>query len=177
VTITILATISTIAAGLIRTLLRTERQGVAHVNQLSNLSRLSRQFRTDAHAASKCEAVKGSDTDVVQLTLPSQETVIYSRHDRGVTRTQQKEGRVIHRNMFRLSDVQLRFQRAGDEAAIVTLVIGLLLPDASKEKGAKAIGVSPNDRSPREFRVDARLGCNVVMPAPLAPQGAATNPN
>jgi Tfp pilus assembly protein FimT len=175
--ISVLATVSTIGVGLISTLLRTERQGIAHITRLSSLSNLSRQFRTDAHAATLCEPLNGSEGGVVRLALPNHESVVYARHDRGITRTQQKGDLILRRNVFRLPDVQLRYERASDQAAIVTLVVGLPSPGASKVKGTKTTGASPNNSPPHEFRVDAQLSRNAARPAPLAVQDTTKSPN
>lgn len=177
VTILVLATVSTISVHLIRSLLRTERQGIAHITRLSSLSRLSRTFRTDAHTASTCEPLKPSDNGVFRLTMPNHETVVYARHNRGITRTQQKGDRVISQNLFRLSDAQLRFERASDEAAIVTLVVGLSSTDFPKAQGEKAAGTPPGDRPPAEFRVDAHLGRNALKAVPFADPVTNQSPN
>lgn len=153
IVMSILGTVSVIAIRLMSTLLRVERQGIAHVTQLSSLSRLSRQFRADAHVARECKLLQPPETGVVRLTIDKDHSIVYDKHERGISRVEQKAGQVLRRDQFRLSGVALACEVPTDPEKIVTLVVGQSLPDQSSQS-------TPS----KNFRIDARLGRDVVEP-------------
>jgi Tfp pilus assembly protein FimT len=153
IAISTLAVISMISVQLISHLLRVERQGIAHLTRLSSLDRLARQFRSDAHAAHECAALKGSDSSAIRLLLSKDRAVIYECQERGIVRIEKDADRVVRRETYRLITASLGCETAADSTGIVTLIVGL---PKSGQAGSAKEQIS-DKQTIRDFRVDARL--------------------
>lgn len=78
-------------------LFRIDRQLRRDAEQSTSLSRLSARFRADVHEATNCRVQQ-----TCVLTLPDSREIHYAAADREITREVRRDGKLEHRDGFRL---------------------------------------------------------------------------
>jgi type II secretory pathway component PulJ len=90
-------------AGLLHVLLRLDRTGRDHMDEMATVGRLARQFRRDVHAADEAKAVgDGGSSSKLELILPDDCTVVYEGSARALARTERHGAVVARRETYRL---------------------------------------------------------------------------
>ena len=151
ITISLIGTLSGVAVKMLASLLRSEHHGIEHVSRLSTISRLSRQFRTDVHAASGVKIAPDSNaTPWLQLTTQAGEDIQYQLHSAGLLRTEKRPTGPVLKDLLRLRGTHFRCLESTTEPRRLTLIIETAAPYPTEPKQAAAGG--------RELYVEAIIG-------------------
>jgi len=117
------------ASTLLYTIMRAERAARHEIERRAVLGRLADQFRSDAHAATRCEAIPAEGGNKSQpgwqFDLPSGESVVYENGPDGLLRTERIGQAVQRRETFSLpaettAEIEIH---AADRPRLVSLLI------------------------------------------------------
>ncbi|TWU12695.1 hypothetical protein CA54_15200 [Symmachiella macrocystis] len=100
-----------VGAGMLHTLMRSERVATESLVHATNHARLAAQFRDDIHAATtvSIQGEPGAD-DVLQITNPNAAEILYSQQGRLLVRRETEATHPPRHEQFRLPvDVRIRF--------------------------------------------------------------------
>lgn len=152
VTVSVMASITGIAVKLLTTLLRSERNGIEHVTRLTTVSRLSRQFRTDVHAATELQvSADNPQQPLLQITSEDRRQIQYEIQPQGLLRTEQRPDQpVTVKDLLRLKNTRFRVVESPVPPRLLTLIIET--PDTFAVDAKQPAGDS------RELRIDAIVG-------------------
>lgn len=162
-----------LVASLLATMMQVESQAASEGKQLAHTSRLSLQFRADAHSAS--EAVVASE-DRLTLVLAGEEAIDYVAQAGGIERVKRQGQTVTHHDQFRIADLregrlaEVRFQPPPSQGGPPIAAI-----DISFRMEAAPSKLGPN----RTLRIEAEVGRDARWsrpasgdgPVPPAPEG------
>lgn len=140
-------------------LLKAERHVKAAVWHGDSLSRLSYQFRRDAHAATSVQigGQDKKDDDSVELDLPAERTVRYSADAGRVVRVAQAAGETRHQDVFPLpKGSAIRFETADDGPQLSLVINRVLVPGVTTDDQANADKSATEPR--RTTRIEAVVG-------------------
>jgi len=152
--VVVLSTMTVIMALSITTLflvMRADSFGMTSLAVTSNRARLSRQFRSDVHAAQSASLVPATDSDSQQLSLLHADAtvVMYEAANNSVRRTRQQGDDVLSRETFPLSKGDARFT-VDEEAGWLRLV-------HNPQPNIPAVSSSGGPTLPA-LHIEARLG-------------------
>lgn len=151
-TISLIGTLSGVGVKMLASLLRSEHHGIEHVSRLSTISRLSRQFRSDVHAATAVKIAPDSNaTPWLQLTTQAGEDIQYQVHSAGLLRTEKPPTGPVRNDLLRLKGTRFRCLETTTEPRRLTLIIETTAPYPAASKTAAADGG-------RELHVEAVIG-------------------
>ena len=125
VTVAVMGSMTGMAAKMLGTLLHSERRSVEHVTRLATISRLSRHFRADIHAAADWR-LPGDNPQLrlIQITTADKRQIQYKIQPQGVLRTEQHSGQpTVVQDLLRLKGDRFRIVESSDSPRILTLII------------------------------------------------------
>ena len=145
VVITVMSTMLFVAFGAINLLLRNQTLGNEQKTHNLNLSRLSRDFRDDVHAAAKAEVRDEIDgAPQCQLHLPDGRTVTYQADGARLTRIETKSEKTVRRDFYTLPEGETSYEHAAGSQLI-----------AVTHRWTRSTTKEPD--TPRELRLEATL--------------------
>ena len=152
VSIAVIGVMTGMSVKLLTTLLNAERNGIAHVTRLATISRLSRQFRADVHAAQTLEMNQADQTQpLVKIVATGGRQIRYEVQPTGLLRTEQSAAQpVIGKELMRLKGSRFRVVDTPGPPRVLTLVVETPDPFAARP----ALPASPS----RELHIDAIVG-------------------
>lgn len=151
VTIAVMATMTGIAVKILTTLLRSERLGIEHVTRLATVSRLSRQFRADIHAATDLKLSADKQQPLVRITTADQRQIQYEIQPQGLFRTEQRPAQPLAaKDLLRLQGTRWRIVESPGPPRLLTLVIET--PDSFAVERQQPTGAA------REMHIEAIVG-------------------
>ena len=146
VVITITAVILGLCAGMIHLLLKLDRSGREALERSSDLARLARDFRADAHASARFEPIESSEDRLI-LGLDGGRTVEYRARPGDILRTVRDGDRARHFETYRRpARASVRYARDGDGPGSF-LILTIDRPRDGRD-----------DPSFRDYRIEAELG-------------------
>ncbi len=154
VTIAVMTSITGVAVKLLASLLRAERNGVEHVTRLTTVSRLSRQFRSDVHAATEVQlAADNPQQPLLRITSENQRQIQYEIQPQGLLRTEKRPDQTVAvKDLLRLKNTRFRIVESPAPPRLLTLIIET--PDIFASDPKQPAGDS------REVHIEAIVGRN-----------------
>ena len=151
VTMMVAGAMTGVSVKMLSTLFHSERTGIEHVTRLTTVSRLSRQFRADIHAATDLQLAGDAQQPLVRITSGDQRQIQYARHPQGLLRTEQRPSRTLNnQDLLRLQGSRFRIEDSKRSPRIVTLIIET--PDKFPTDAKQPAGTT------RELHIEALLG-------------------
>jgi len=139
--------ILTMSAMLLHSVMRVQVDSRAFADAERNAARLSHQFRQDAHhaTAATVEAAKLKPNVLVELQLPLNETIEYSRANGSVLRTLSKSGKTVAREEFAFQSTSKISANASNTPNTIVLSVTAPSLDAksSKEEQLRSYRAAP----------------------------------
>jgi|GEM_PF-2897074 len=169
VTLTIAAIMLAVAVSMLHSLLRIEHSGTLHATQLMTRSRLASAFRNDVNRATAVELVPATEGEGQELLLSQTDREIrYRREQDRLLRLIIEDGKVTHRDTYRLREVVVEFLPPEGESQVAGL--RLLSP------GMKTAEQSSETAGPVQFAIDAAVGRRQQEVATRAATGTESDP-
>lgn len=152
VTMILVTAMTGVAVKLLATLMRSERNGVEHVTRLATVSRLSRQFRADVHAATELQLSADDPAQpLLRMTCEDQRQIQYAVQPQGLLRTEQRPGQpMITKDLLRLKNTRFKIVESAAPPRLLTLTIET--PDVFATDPQQPVGKS------RELHIEAIVG-------------------
>ena len=146
VVLTVAAVMLTLCAGTVHLLLKLDRSGRAASEEATDLARLAREFRADAHASAPLDPPAGG-ADRMTFTIEGGKTVEYQVRPRDVLRTLREGDKVRRFETYRRpARASVRFEVAGDgPRPLATVIVDRPLDGR-------------DDSLYRDYRIEAELG-------------------
>ena len=127
----------------IHLLLRAERTAGRTIEYTRSVSRLSRQFRSDVHAASRARFVPvgANEPNGVELVLPNR-LVLYAVSDNGLERIETEDGQICRRDQFGLEPLsEIKFALIGKPVRVRLVV---RIPPSTRHRKNDHSGINRN---------------------------------
>lgn len=163
----VIATMSVLlgfVAQTLHALMQAERVGTQSLAQSVSLSRLSRQFRQDVHAARQAERTPAGDGQhgPLRLSWPDGVTVVWSAAEESFIRSVQRGDQVNGQEHYHIGRGAYRFDLS-DDGRRAALVVEP--PDAALDITARRI----RQTGPKSLRIEAVTGRDLRFAAQLSP--------
>jgi prepilin-type N-terminal cleavage/methylation domain-containing protein len=146
VVMTIVATMLTLCAGMIHLLLKLDRANRSASEVASDLNRLARNFREDAHVSAPIDP-SDKAADRIKLTVDDRKTIEYQVRPNDILRTVREGEKVRHRELYRKpARATVRIELANEGARTFASLVVDRQPDGR------------DDSLYRDYRIEAELG-------------------